>query len=123
MSMFGALAVVVGALGVYGVIASVVAQQTRELGIRVALGATTGRIVGDVLAQAGRFVAVGLVLGLPAGWVVSRSIASLLFEVRQTDVATYVIVAGVLTATALLAAWIPARRAARVDPLISLRSE
>lgn len=123
MSLFGALAVVIGAAGVYGVMASVVAQQTRELGIRVALGATMGRIVGGVLAQAGGYLVVGLALGLPAAWWASQSIASLLFEVRPTDAGTYAVVIVVMAVTALVAAWIPARRAARVDPLISLRAE
>jgi predicted lysophospholipase L1 biosynthesis ABC-type transport system permease subunit len=123
MSLFGVLAVVIGAAGVYGVMASVVAQQTRELGVRVALGATTGRIVRGVLAQAGRFLAAGLVIGLPAAWWASQSIASLLFEVRPTDIRTYAIVVAVMVATALIAAWIPARRAARVDPLVALRAE
>jgi ABC-type antimicrobial peptide transport system permease subunit len=123
MSLFGVLAVVIGAAGVYGVMASVVAQQTRELGVRVALGATTGRIVGGVLSQAGRFLLAGLLIGLPAAWWASQSIAALLFEVRPTDVLPYAIVVGVMSATALVAAWIPARRAARVDPLVALRAE
>lgn len=123
MSIFGVLAIVIGAAGIYGVMASVVAQQTREMGLRVALGATTGRIVTGVLTQAGRYLVVGLVIGLAAAWWVSKGIESILFEVRPTDVVTYGIVVGVMVTTGLLAAWVPARRAARVDPIIVLRSE
>ncbi len=123
MSIFSALAIVIGAAGVYGVLASIVAQQTREMAVRVALGATTGRMVSSVLAQAGRYLAIGLVVGLTAAWWASRSLASILYDVRPSDVSVYATVAGVVIAVGVLAACIPAWRAARVDPVVALRAE
>jgi ABC-type antimicrobial peptide transport system permease subunit len=91
--------------------------------VRVALGATTGRIVVGVLTEASRLVAGGLALGLMAGWWVSKSFASLLFEVKPTDWSTYVVVATGMAVVGLCAALVPARRAARIDPLVALREE
>jgi predicted permease len=122
MSIFGALALFIGAAGIYGVMASVVAQQTREIGVRVALGASAARIRRDVVAQAGRYLGAGLGLGLPAAWWTSRMFTSLLFDVRPTDPAVYAIVAALLVGVGVLAALVPARRAARVDPLIALKT-
>jgi ABC-type antimicrobial peptide transport system permease subunit len=123
MSIFGVLAIVIGAAGIFGVLASVVAQQTREMSLRVALGATTGRIVTGVLAQAGRYLAAGLAIGLTVAWWASQGIATILFDVRPGDPVVYATVAAVMAAVGLLAALVPARRAARVDPRIVLRSE
>jgi hypothetical protein len=121
MAIFGALALFIGAAGIYGVMASVVAQQTREIGVRVALGATAARIRRDVVAQAGRYLLAGLAVGLPAAWWVSRMFVSLLFEVRPTDLRVYLAVAALLIGVGVVAALVPARRAARVDPLIALK--
>jgi hypothetical protein len=123
MSLFGLLGIIIGAAGVYGVMASLVAQQRRELGVRVALGATSASIIVGVLTQAGRYVAAGLLIGIPAAWWASRSIASLLFEVRPTDTGVYVVSIGVIIASGIIAAWIPARRAARVNPIVALRAD
>lgn len=123
MSIFGALAIVIGAAGIYGVLASVVAQQLREMAVRVALGATTCRITAGVIAQAGRYLIAGLAIGLAIAWWASRTISSILYDVRPTDVGVYATVAGVIIVVGLVAAWIPARRASRVDPLLALRSE
>jgi len=121
MSVFGALALLIGAAGIYSVMASVVAQQTREIGIRCALGATRSRIASLVLSEAGRHVAVGLAIGLAVAWTVSGIFASLVFGVTPTEPALYLLVVAVLAAVGLAAAWIPARRASRVDPIVALR--
>jgi putative ABC transport system permease protein len=123
MAIFGILALLIGAAGVYGVMSSVVAQRTREIGVRVALGATSSQIVGAVLAQMGRCVAFGLMLGLPIAWLISRTFTALFFQVRPTDLWIYVAVAGILAVVGLVAAFIPARRASLIDPLLALRSE
>jgi predicted permease len=123
MAIFGVLALIIGAVGVYGVTASVVAQRTREIGVRLTLGATPRQIVAALVGQAGRIVASGLALGLPTAWLVSRGFESLFFEVRPTDAWVYLIVAVVLTLVAILAALVPARRASHVDPLVALRAE
>lgn len=123
MSIFAMLAIVIGAAGIYGVMASVVAQQAREMSLRVALGATTSRIIADVLAQAGRYLVVGLSIGLAAAWWMASGIASILFEVRPSDGATYAVVAALMVTVGLAAALIPARRAARIDARLVLRSE
>jgi predicted permease len=122
MGIFGLVSVLIGAAGVYGVMASTVAQRRRELAVRVALGATTGRVERDVLRQTTKFLAVGLAIGLPAGWWASRFFASLLFAVTPSNAATYFIDAFLLIAVGLAAALIPARRAARVDPIEVLKA-
>ncbi|ODS58715.1 MAG: hypothetical protein ABS36_04090 [Acidobacteria bacterium SCN 69-37] len=123
MSIFSVLAVVIGAAGVYGVLASIVAQQTREMAVRVALGATTGRMVAGVIAQAGRYLAAGLVVGLAVAWWASQGLASILYDIRPTDAGVYATVAGVMITVGVLAACVPAWRASRVDPVVALRAE
>jgi ABC-type antimicrobial peptide transport system permease subunit len=123
MSIFGVIALFIGAAGIYGVTTSVVMQQTREFGIRVALGAGARAILSAVVMRAMRHLAAGLAIGLPAGFIVARSVESILFGVKATNVVTYVTVAVVTLAIGLMAALLPARRAARVDPLVSLRAE
>jgi predicted permease len=121
MSIFGALALFIGAAGVYGVMASMVAQRTKEIGVRVALGATAGRVTREVLGQTGRYLLVGLVIGLPIAMATSRMFAALLYEVQPTDAFVYVVVSAILLVVGLAAALIPARRAARVDPGHAMR--
>ena len=123
MSIFGALALFIGAAGVYAVMSSAVAQRTKEIGVRVALGATAGRVTRDVLVETGRYVVLGLAIGLPAGMATSRLFSALLFEMQSGEAFVYVIVTGLLLLIALGAALVPARRAARVDPLITLRTD
>ena len=122
MSSFALFAMLIGAAGVYGVMASLVAQRTREFGVRIALGASASDIRRGLLAQVGRHLAFGLALGLPAAWLISRGFGALFFEVRPTDLSIYFIVAMLLAAVAVVAALVPARRASRVDPIISLRT-
>ncbi len=121
MSAFGLLGLLIGAAGVYAVMASFVLQQTREIGVRLALGATPRRIQRGVLAQAWRHLVAGLAIGLPIAWWFSRGFTSLLFQVSGADVSVYLVVTAVLMLVGLAAAWMPARRAASVDPLTSLR--
>ena len=123
MFAFGLVVLLIGAAGVHAVMASVVAQQQRELGVRVALGATGGRLARGVLAQAGTYLAAGLIVGLLVGRAISGLFASLLFQVQPDDVSIYGIVVVLLLIVGLLAAGLPAGRAARADPIIALRSE
>jgi predicted permease len=123
MALFGLLALLIGATGVYGVMSSLVAQRTREIGVRVALGASRPRILGTVLGQVARYLALGLTVGLPSAWLVSRTFTALFFQVQPGDSWVYLLVASLLTAVSLAAAFIPARRASRVDPLVALRTQ
>ncbi|MEP6495392.1 MAG: ABC transporter permease [bacterium] len=120
---FAGVGVVLGAVGVYGVIAYAVNQRTRELGIRIALGAMEGRIVTMVVGEGARMAAVGIAIGAVAGVIAARSLRTLVFGVATTDVATYTVVAALIALVALAAAYIPARRASRVDALVALRSD
>ena len=122
-STFGVLALVLSAVGLYGVIANAVSRRTKELGIRLALGAEPRRIVRLVLGEAGLLVALGAVVGLPCALLSSRAIRSLLFSVQPGDWKSMAAACGVLVIVAGFSAWIPARRASRVDPMVALRSE
>jgi predicted permease len=122
MGSFGCIAMLIGAAGIYGVITAIVAQQTREIGVRVALGATPGEISRRVLRLTAVHVSFGLGVGLPLAWWISRGFASYLFEVTPADPSVYVGVAVLVGMVGLVAAFIPARRAARTDPLITLRT-
>jgi ABC-type antimicrobial peptide transport system permease subunit len=122
MLSFALFAMLIGGAGIYAVMAAVVAQRTREIGVRIALGATGADIRHGVLAQAGRHLLLGLAIGLPAAWWISRGFGALFFQVRPTDPSIYIIVAVILAAIGLVAAVVPARRASRVDPIVSLRA-
>jgi predicted permease len=123
MSIFAALALVIAATGVYGVIAFVVGQRTREIGIRMALGAQRAEVVRMFLRQGAGVVAGGLTAGLIGAWMLSRTVQSFLFEVQPRDPVVFASVTLLLALVGVLACWLPARRAARIDPLIALRSE
>ena len=123
LGTFAAAALLLALVGIYGVIAYSVSQRTHEIGVRAALGASRGEIVRMVVRQGMTIVVVGIAAGLGAALGLTRLMVSLLFEVRPTDPATFGAVALLLTATALAASWIPARKAASVDPLVALRSE
>ena len=120
---FAATAMLLAAIGLYGVLAYAVGQRTREIGIRLALGARRTQVLAMVMSQAGRLVGLGVALGLVAAVLASRLLRSQLFEVGPTDVVTYVTVAVALIAVSMLASWIPARRAARIDPMRALRQD
>jgi predicted permease len=123
MAVFGALALGMAAFGVYGLMSFVVAQQRRAIGVRLALGATAGRIFRGVLVDSGRLLAVALALGLFGGWAASRLFASVVFGVTGAEPWLYAGVAIILGLTAVAATVIPARRAARVDPTVALRTD
>ncbi len=123
LSLFAAMGVLLAGIGIYGVVGFLVAQQTREIGIRIALGATPGSVLRMVLSNMVRWTATGAALGLLGAWLCSRLLESLLFEVRARDPFLLGAALLVLLAVAFLAAWIPARRAMRVDPMVALRYE
>jgi ABC-type antimicrobial peptide transport system permease subunit len=123
MSLFGALAFGLAAIGTYGVIAYLVSQGTREIGIRMALGATPERVAAMVVRGGMLLATLGIAAGLAGALVMTRFLESLLFGVEATDPVTFVAIVGLLLLMALAAAYVPARRAARIDPLISLRAE
>ena len=122
-SAFGLLALLLSAVGLYGVIANAVNRRTKELGVRVALGAAPGSIVRLVVNDAALLVALGIGVGIPCAYLLGRAMQSLLFEVTPGDWRSVVAAVAALTIIAVASAWLPARRAARVDPLVALRSE
>jgi putative ABC transport system permease protein len=122
LALFGGLALLLASLGVYGVLAFSIARRTRELGIRLALGADRRRLFRLVIREGMWLVAIGLALGLGAGFYASRSIAAFLFGVNPRDIATFAVVPCILAAVALLACYLPARRAMNVDPILALRA-
>ena len=123
LGIFAAVALALAGIGIFGVTAYGVAQRTRELGIRMALGATAGEVVGLVVRQGMRVAAAGVALGLVGALLATRALRSMLFGVGAGDPITLVGVTAFLAAVALLACWIPARRAARLDPMAALRSD
>jgi predicted permease len=120
---FGGLALLVACVGLYGLIAYSVARQTQEIGIRMALGAQPRHVVGRVLGSSLRLVLSGIALGVPATWGASRGIESMMFGVSPTDPSAAGAAVLVLALAALIAAYLPARRASRVDPLTALRHD
>jgi ABC-type antimicrobial peptide transport system permease subunit len=120
---FALLALVVSAVGVYGTVNYSVARRTHEIGIRMALGADRGDVLAMVLGQGLGLAAAGVALGLAGAWASTRVLETLLFGVRPTDWVAFACGAGVLALAVLLACYLPARRATRVDPLVALRHE
>ncbi len=123
LTTFALLAVGLALVGIYGVTGYAVAQRTRELGIRMALGARGADVVNLLMRESLRRVAVGVGLGLLAAFGVTRALSAMLFEVEPRDATTFVATALLLVAVALLATWVPARRATKVDPMVALRNE
>jgi putative ABC transport system permease protein len=120
---FSVLALLLGMLGIYGVMSFTVSQRTQEIGIRMALGARGEDVARMVVRQALRLTAIGLIFGLAGAFVVTRLISSLLFAVQPTDPPTFFIACLLLVAAAILASYLPARRAMNVDPAVALRAE
>ena len=123
LGTFALAALLLAAIGIFGVMSYAVTQQTREFGIRIALGADRRSIVRMVLARATLLITVGLGLGIAGALVVGRALSSLLFDVSPGDPLTLAVVAGALGAIALFASYLPARRATRVDPMVALRAD
>ena len=123
LGVFALLALLLAAVGIYGVMAYSVTERTHEIGLRMALGAQRSGVLKLVLAQSMRVVLAGIVIGLASSLLLTRLIASLLFQVKAVDPAILAVVALLLLAVALTAAWLPARRASRVDPMVALRFE
>jgi putative ABC transport system permease protein len=122
-STFGVLALSLAVVGLYGILAFNVARRTGEIGLRIALGARQSQVLGEILHEAGRMVTLGIVIGLPIAWMASRLVSSMLFGVTAHDPVTAVVSIAVLACAAFVAAFLPARRAARVDPLVALRCD
>jgi ABC-type antimicrobial peptide transport system permease subunit len=123
MTLFAGVGLVLVTIGVYSVIAYTTARQTHEIGIRMALGADRAQVLKLVLLLGARLVAIGIAVGLFASLGLSRALAGELIGVAPHDPATLALVTALLLATGLLACWVPARRATRVDPLVALRYE
>jgi ABC-type antimicrobial peptide transport system permease subunit len=123
LSIFAVAALLLSSVGIYGVLSYMVAQRTREIGIRMALGATPSNVVGDVLIQGARLTAAGVAFGLVGALASVRLLSSMLYGIRATDGIAFAAACLVLIAAALLASYVPALRATRVDPMVTLRHE
>ena len=123
VTVFAAFGLVLAAVGLYGVLSLLVAQQTREIGVRMALGARPRDIAWRIQGYAGIWTGIGVAAGLILSPALTRSVRGLLFDVSPADPSSLTSAAGVLVILAALAAWVPARRAARADPVVALREE
>ena len=123
LTLFGGIALLLAAIGIYGVMAYVVAQRSREFGIRMAIGADRAALLKLVLGQGLALATIGIVVGVAAAAALTRVMASLLYEVTPTDVGTFIVAPMVLFVAAVAACCLPALRASKVDPLTALRNE
>ena len=120
---FAAAALLLAAVGIYGVISYSTSQRTFEIGMRMALGASRGNVFGLVLGQSLKLVLGGLAVGFAAALALTRMLTAFLYAIRPTDPLTFLAVGALLIAMALIAGYVPARRATRVDPMMALRNE
>jgi putative ABC transport system permease protein len=120
---FAGVGLVLGMVGIYGIVSYAAAQRTREIGVRIALGAGHRSIVSMVVAHGLRYTAIGLAAGMVAALWLTRGMRGVVYGVSTSDPAIYAIVVGVMVAVSLLASWVPARRAARIDPIVAMRSD
>jgi putative ABC transport system permease protein len=123
LALFGVLGLVIATVGIYGVMAYVVAQRTSEIGVRMALGATSGNVVAMVLGRAAILTGAGLLVGGAGAWYLSAGIRTFLFEIEPNDLRVFAAALAILACAGLVASAIPARRASAVDPLVALRHE
>jgi putative ABC transport system permease protein len=123
LTLFGALALALSALGIYGVLSFIVARRTQEIGIRLALGATRGNVLRLIIGHGMALAVTGIAIGLATAWALTRLLSTLLFGVSPHDPATFAAIAAILAGVAFLASFLPGRRATRVDPLETLRDE
>ncbi|HWJ41673.1 MAG TPA: FtsX-like permease family protein, partial [Candidatus Limnocylindrales bacterium] len=123
LGAFAGLALLLASIGLYGVLSYSVTQRSREIGLRMALGASAGSVTRMVVRHGVTLTGVGLLIGLIGSWASTRALKNLLYGVSSTDPLTFAAVGVVLTLIALAACWIPARRASRVDPIVVLREE
>ena len=123
LGIFASIALALATIGIYGVMAYSVTQRTHEIGIRMALGAERSSVLGLIVTQGLRLTLAGVIIGLAGAWALTRFLTSFLYDVRATDVATFALVSVALVVVSVLASYIPARRAAKVDPMVALRYE
>jgi len=123
LGTFAGLALLLASIGLYGVLSYAVTQRSREIGLRIALGATAASVVRMVVGRGLLLTGTGLAIGLAASWALTRLMKNLLYGVQATDATTFAAVTALLATVALIACWLPARRAGRVDPIVVLREE
>jgi ABC-type antimicrobial peptide transport system permease subunit len=123
LGAFAGLALLLAAIGTYGVLSYMVTERRREIGIRVALGATRSHVLTEIMKQGLQVTTLGIIIGLAGALAVNRLMASLLFGVQPTDTMTFALVVATITAVAVVASWLPAWRASRLDPNVVLRDE
>jgi putative ABC transport system permease protein len=123
LGSFAGLALVLASIGLYGVLSYAVTQRSREIGLRIALGASASSVIRMIVGRGLALTGIGLGIGLVAAWAATRAMKNLLYGVGATDPVTFAAVAGLLSVIALIACWAPARRASRVDPIVVLREE
>jgi len=123
LGLLGGLGLLLTLIGVFGMTAYAVARRTQEIGVRMALGATAKDVIRAMINDASWPVTIGIAAGLVGAWLATRLISTFLFDTTPTDPPTFAAAAGLLAVAAFVAVWIPARRAARVDPVTSLRAE